>query len=72
VLVQLRDAIGPKSGESYTIKHYESEKAQAGDSWRYETITLKPANPEFKPILTDADEGQVQVIAEFVEVLGLE
>jgi len=48
----------------------ESEKAQAGDSWRHERITLKPVNPDFKPIvLTGADEGQLQVIAEFVEVL---
>ncbi len=28
-------------------------------------------NPDFKPIvLTGADEGQLQVVAEFVEVLG--
>jgi hypothetical protein len=28
-------------------------------------------NPDFKPlVLTGADEGQLQVIAEFVEVLG--
>jgi len=38
---------------------------------RHSTITLKPVNPEFEPIeLTDAQEGQVQVIAECVEVLG--
>jgi len=73
VLVQLRDATDPESGERYTVKRYESEKAQAGDSWRHERITLKPVNPDFKPIvLTGADEGQLQVIAEFVEVLGRE
>ena len=71
VLVQLRDATDPESGERYTVKRYESEKAQAGDSWRHEKITLKPVNPDFKPIvLTGADEGELQVIAEFVEVLG--
>ena len=71
VLVQLRDATDPDTGQRYTVKRYESEKAQAGDSWRHETITLKPVNPDFKPIvLTRADEGQLQVIAEFVEVLG--
>lgn len=71
VLVQLRDATDPESGERYTVKRYESEKAQSGDSWRHEKITLKPVNPEFKPIvLTSADEGQLQVVAEFVEVLG--
>ena len=34
-------------------------------------ITLKPVNPDFEPIvLTGADEGELQVIAELVEVLG--
>jgi SOS-response transcriptional repressor LexA len=42
-----------------------------GDSWQHEKITLKPLNPDFKPIvLTGAQAGQLQVIAEFVEVLG--
>jgi len=71
VLVQLRDVTDPESGERYTVKRYESEKAQDGELWRHERITLKPINPDFKPIvLTGADEGQLQVIAEFVEVLG--
>jgi hypothetical protein len=70
VLVQLRDATDPETGERYTVKRYESEKAEHGDSWRHTTITLKPVNPDFAPIvLTDADEGQLQVIAELVEVL---
>ncbi|CAN5786330.1 hypothetical protein BH18ACI4_BH18ACI4_15550 [soil metagenome] len=71
VLVQLRDATDPETGERYTVKRYESEKMQDGDSWRHAKITLKPVNPEFEPIvLTGADEGQLQVVAEFVEVLG--
>jgi type I restriction enzyme R subunit len=70
VLVQLRDATDPETGERYTVKRYESEKARHGDSWRHEKITLKPVNPDFAPIvLTDADEGQLQVVAELVEVL---
>jgi type I restriction enzyme R subunit len=71
VLVQLRDAADPESGERYTVKRYESEKAKHGDSWRHTRIILKPVNPDFEPIiLTGADEGQLQVIAEVVEVLG--
>jgi SOS-response transcriptional repressor LexA len=71
VLVQLRDATDPETGQRYTIKRYESTKANVGDSWRHEKITLKPTNPEFKPIiLTDADAGELKVIAEVVEVLG--
>lgn len=57
-------------GERYTVKRYESEKTRDGDSWRHARITLRPVNPEFKPIvLTGADEGQVQVIAECIDVL---
>lgn len=71
VLVQLRDATDAESGQCYTVKRYESEKAHAGDSWRHERITLKPVNPDFEPIvLIGADEGQLQVVAEFIEVLG--
>lgn len=71
VLVQLRDATDPETGQCYTVKRYESKKATKGDSWRHERITLKPVNPEFEPIiLTGTDDGELQVIAELVEVLG--
>jgi SOS-response transcriptional repressor LexA len=71
VLVQLRDTTDPDTGQRYTVKRYESEKAAKGDSWRHERITLKPINPEFEPIvLTSYDKGELQVIAELVEVLG--
>lgn len=71
VLAQLRDAVDPETGQRYTVKRYESAKAPGGDSWRHERITLKPVNPGFAPIVLDtSDEGQVQVIAEFLEVLN--
>ncbi len=71
VLVQLRDATDPETGERYTIKRYRSEKTAHADTWRHATITLEPMNSEFAPIvLTDTDAGELQVIAEFVEVLG--
>ena len=71
VLVQLRDATDPETGRRYTVKRYRSEKAPHDDSWKHTRITLNPANPDFDPIvLTTADEGEVQVIAELVEVLG--
>ncbi len=71
VLVQLRDATDPETGQRYTVKRYESEKAAKGDSWGHERITLKPVNPDFEPIvLTGSDEGELQVIAELVELLG--
>ena len=71
VLVQLRDASDPETGQRYTIKRYSSEKISAGDSWRHEKITLEPANPDFEPIiLTGADEGEIKVVAELVQVLA--
>lgn len=70
VLVQLRDATDPETGQRYTVKRYESEKTRTGDSWRHECITLKPLNSDFEPIeLTGTDDGQLQVVAEMVEVL---
>ena len=71
VLVQLRDATDPETGQRYTIKRYRSEKTREGDSWRHVKVTLKPVNQDFEPIvLTGADEGEFQVMAELVEVLG--
>lgn len=71
VLVQLRDSIDPETGERYTVKRYESKKTQDDKSWRHTRITLRPVNPDFPPIvLTPEDEGELQVVAELVEVLG--
>ncbi len=70
VLVQMRDGTDPESGQRYTVKRYQSEKASDGDAWRHTRITLKPVNRDFAPIvLTGADEGQLQVVAEVVDVL---
>ena len=71
VLVQMRDDTDPESGQRYTVKRYRSEKVADGDSWRHTRISLNPINTDFQPIiLTNAEEGQFQVIAEVVEVLG--
>src|SRR6266542_1626208 len=71
VLVQMREATDPESGERYTVKRYESEKAEEGDSWHHAAITLNPLNPDFEPIvLTRADDDQFRVVAELVEVLA--
>jgi SOS-response transcriptional repressor LexA len=71
VLVQLRDACDPETGARYTVKRYESEQVRDGDTWRHKRITLKPANPAYAPIVLEGkDDGDVQVIAELVEVLS--
>jgi len=70
VLVQLRDSLDPDSGERYTVKRYLSQKVMEGDSWHHVRITLKPLNPDFQPIeITGVEEGELQVVAELVEVL---
>lgn len=39
--------------------------------WRQEKILVKPVDPHFAPIVpTGADEGELQMIAELVDVLG--
>jgi hypothetical protein len=59
---------------SYTVKEYFSEKVfDADEESRHTRVELRPRsrNPEHKPIvMTPADEGEVRVIAEFVEVVG--
>jgi SOS-response transcriptional repressor LexA len=71
VLVQLRDGVDPETGERYTVKRYDSQKDWEMEGlWQHQTITLRPNNPDFQPIvLTSAQEGDVKVIAELVEVL---
>jgi type III restriction enzyme len=59
------------TGGQYTVKVYESEKAVTEGEWQHKRITLKPLNANYKPIeLTPNQEGDVRVLAEFVEVVG--
>jgi len=71
VLVQHRDIHDPETGGSFTVKRYSSEKVTARDgTWRHNKVTFSPINPEYEPIvLTPESEDEVQVIAEFLEVL---
>ena len=66
-----RGVVDPQLGGEYTVKVYESEKTVKEDEWEHKSITLKPLNPKYEPIvLTPTDEGDVRVLAEFVEVVG--
>jgi type I restriction enzyme R subunit len=70
VLVQLRDMTDPESGQRFTVKRYESEKAVEGSQARSMRVTLKPLNPDFKPIeLSEGPAADLTVAAEFLEVL---
>jgi SOS-response transcriptional repressor LexA len=72
VLVELRDAVDPETGERYTVKRYESEKAgEADGGWRHVSVTLSPLNADYEPIVVAVDdEADIQVIAEVIEVLA--
>ncbi|MDE0039524.1 MAG: S24 family peptidase [Gammaproteobacteria bacterium] len=71
VLVQPHDPVDPETGQRYTVKRYRSEKATVDDSWQHAKITLEPRNQDFDPIILEGmDESEVQVVAEFIEVLA--
>jgi len=72
VLVQLRDAVDPETGQRYTVKRYDSEKVgEADGAWRHVSVTLSPLNADYEPIVVAADdEADIRVVAEVVEVLA--
>jgi len=74
VLVQHRDIRDPDTDAEFTVKRYESEKvAPADGTWQHSMIRLLPMNPAYMPIvLKGIEEGELSVIAEFVEVLSTE
>jgi len=68
VLVQLRDSADPETGGAYTLKRWRVT-ATTADGGAGE-IELRPDNPTFKPIRMSPDDGDVRVIAEFLEIVG--
>ncbi len=72
MLAQYRSPSDPETGGSYTVKVYEAVRTtdDDGNVVRSE-VRLKPLNPAIDPIVVDAtDDEAVQIVAEFVEVLG--
>jgi type I restriction enzyme R subunit len=72
LLVEHHDIADQETGGSYTLKKYESTKVQREDgTWEHVEIRLVPLNPQYDPIvLWPADEGEVRVVAELIDVLG--
>jgi type III restriction enzyme len=72
LLVRHSGIADPDTGGQYTLKVFKSEKvAVDGEDWRHDRIVLEPLNPAYEPIVLEPrDEGDVGVIAEFVEVVG--
>jgi SOS-response transcriptional repressor LexA len=72
VLVQHHGLHDPETGGRYTVKRYDSEKiTDETGGWRHARVTLSPLNPEYEPIvLTPESEEDVQIVAEWLAVLG--
>ncbi len=72
VLVEHSDIIDDDSGSHYTVKEYESIKAEEIDAWSHQKILLKPRSfdSSFETITLDPDEAsRYRVVGEFVQVL---
>lgn len=68
VVVQLRDEMDPETGGQYTLKRWRVTRldAQGGA----EEIELCPDNPDFEAKKYTAEDGDIRVVAEFLEVIG--
>jgi DUF2075 family protein/predicted GIY-YIG superfamily endonuclease/SOS-response transcriptional repressor LexA len=72
VLVEHSDILDDDSGSHYTVKEYESIKAENADGWAHKTILLKPrsSDPSFETIvLSEDDVSRYRVVGEFLRVL---
>lgn len=68
VVVELRDAADPETGGRYTLKRWRVSATDA-DGGAVE-IELRPDSPGFSPIRMRREDGDIRVIAEFLEVVG--
>lgn len=66
VLVENLESTG---NNRYTVKRYESEKAQTEAGWKHQRIRLVSLNPEYSSWDLDPDEEKYRILAEFVRVL---
>ncbi|OGW78772.1 MAG: hypothetical protein A3C51_06235 [Omnitrophica bacterium RIFCSPHIGHO2_02_FULL_46_20] len=72
VLVQHSSIADVENGGRYTVKRYTSKKKiNKDETWEHEQIALLPINLDYKPIvISNPEDGNFMVIAEFVKVLG--
>lgn len=68
VVAQLRTATDPDTGGAYTLKRWRV--AARRDDGGVEAVDLLPDNRNFKPLHLTPDDGDLRVIAEFLEVVG--
>lgn len=74
VLVRHREISDTDTGGHYTVKIYDSQKKEIQDgTWEHTAIILRPDTTAdcYKPIVLDeSQEGELEIIGEFVAVLG--
>ena len=74
VLVKHREIYDTETGGHFTVKTYESKKEIFPDgTWRHSQIVLRPETtaPGFEAIILNPEsEGNLNVIAELIAVLG--
>jgi SOS-response transcriptional repressor LexA len=67
VLLQLRDLRDPETDLRYTVKRFRVAERRGR---RISQVRLEPTNRDFQPLVVEGDpERELQVIAEFLEVL---
>lgn len=70
VLVKAKDKSDPRAS-SFTIKKYHSEKVAAEEGgWAHSQIILSPLNPDYKPIVINAEETDVDDFRIYGEYVG--
>jgi len=68
VVVQLRDATDPDTGGRYTVKRWKV--ATLSPDGGPEQIELRPDNPDYKVMRYKAGDGDIRVVAEFLEIVA--
>lgn len=68
VVVQFRDATDPETGGRYTLKRWKVSRLRPDGG--VEQIELQPDNTKFKLKRYTAADGDIRVVAEFLEVVG--
>lgn len=68
LIVQLRDETDPDTGGSYTLKRWKVSKFD--EATGIQQVELRPDNPAYKTRKFTAGDGDLRVVAEFLEVVG--
>ena len=73
VLAQHNSIEDPEHAGRYTVKEYASTKQISSEDntsiWRHSSITLKALNPDYEDILVKSNEEEINIIAEFLEIV---